>query len=85
MHWGEIVDNVTSYVYLDGDDLVIVFGFSRASHPFPEDLGKVFVARIPPDEFAAALEETADLLNAQFLTPAQERFAEDDPSARDTN
>ena len=66
MHWGPTVDNVTSYVYLDGDDLVIVFGYNRELHPFPEDLGKVFVARIPPDEFAAVLEQAADLLDADF-------------------
>lgn len=65
MHWGETVDNVTSYVYLDGDELVIVFSFWRASHPFPEDLGKIFVARIPQDEFASVLEQSADLLDAE--------------------
>lgn len=66
MGWGEIVDNVSRYAYLD-DDLVIVFAFWRAEHPFPEDLGKVFVARIPPDEFAATLQEAADLLDAEFV------------------
>jgi hypothetical protein len=66
MHWGETVDNVSSYVYLDGDDLVIVFDFWREWHRFPEDLGKVFVARIPPDEFATILEDAADLLDAEF-------------------
>nr|WP_245871036.1 hypothetical protein [Asanoa hainanensis] len=63
LHWGETVDNVTSYVYLDGDDLVIVFSFWRADRPIPEDLGKVFVARIPPDEFVVVLEQAADLLD----------------------
>jgi hypothetical protein len=66
MGWGETVDNVSCYAYLD-DDLVIVFAFWRATHPFPEDLGKVFVARIPPDEFAATLEESADLIDAEFV------------------
>lgn len=66
MHWGETVDNVTSYVYLDGEDLVIVFGFRPLRHPFPEDLGKVFVARIPADEFAGVLEQAADLLDGEF-------------------
>ena len=64
LHWGETVDNVTSYVFMDGDDLMIVFGFWREHHPFPADLGKVFVARIPPDEFADVLEQAADLLDA---------------------
>jgi hypothetical protein len=62
MHWGETVDNVSSYAYLE-DDLVIVFAFWRAAHPFPADLGQVFVARIPPDEFAATLDEAANLLD----------------------
>jgi hypothetical protein len=54
------------YAYLD-DDLVIIFVFWRAEHPFPDDLGKVFVARIPPDEFAATLQEAADLLDADSV------------------
>jgi hypothetical protein len=66
MHWGDTVDNVTSYADLDGDDLVIVFAYRRAGHPFPDDLGKIFVARIPPDEFVVVLEEAADLLDAEF-------------------
>ena len=65
MHWGETVDNVTSYVYADGDDLVIVFGFWRATHPHPDELGKVFVARLAADEFAAILEQAADLLASE--------------------
>lgn len=65
LHWGPTVDNVRSYVYRDGDDLVIVFAYWRAHHPFPEDLGKVFVAGIPADEFAGVLEEAADFLDAE--------------------
>ena len=42
----EIVDNVSCYAYLD-DHLVIAFAFRRADHPFPEDVGKVFVAENP--------------------------------------
>ncbi|WP_343446321.1 hypothetical protein [Micromonospora schwarzwaldensis] len=49
---------------MDGD-LVIVFAFWRPTHPFPEDLGRVFVARIPPDAFATTLEEAADPLDAK--------------------
>ncbi|MEV1317811.1 hypothetical protein AB0J14_17220 [Micromonospora arborensis] len=66
MQWGEIVDNVSTYAYLDRD-LVILFAFWRAGHPFPDDLGKVFVTRIPPDDFAATVEEAADLLDAEFV------------------
>jgi hypothetical protein len=64
MQWGETVDNVSSYAYLDSH-LVIMFAFWRASHPYPEDSGKVFVARIPPEEFVATLLSAADLLDAQ--------------------
>jgi hypothetical protein len=65
MQWSEIVDNVSMYAYLDGD-LVMVFRFWRPTHPYPEDMGKVFVARIPPDEFATTVEEAADVLNAEL-------------------
>ncbi|MFC7247171.1 hypothetical protein ACFQO7_32255 [Catellatospora aurea] len=65
MGWSEILDNVSKYAYLD-DDLVIVFAFWRATHPLPEDLGKVFTARIPPDEFAATAQEAADLLYTEW-------------------
>ncbi|WP_433133729.1 hypothetical protein ACQPWW_16645 [Micromonospora sp. CA-240977] len=62
LQWSEIVDNVTPYAYLD-DDLTIVFAFGRASHLFPDDVGKIFVARIPPDSFAATLDRAVDLLD----------------------
>ncbi|MEU7826221.1 hypothetical protein [Catellatospora sp. NPDC049133] len=65
MVWSEILDNVSKYAYLD-DDLVIVFAFWRATHPSPEDLGKVFTARIPPDEFATTVQEAADLLHTEW-------------------
>jgi hypothetical protein len=64
MHWGETTDNLSSYVYRDGDDLVIVFRYWRAAHPFPEDLGRTFVARVPADEFASVLERAAGELDA---------------------
>jgi hypothetical protein len=67
LHWGETLDNVSSYVYLDGGELVIVFSFTRELHPFPEDRGKVFVARVRPDEFVTVLEEAADLLDAELV------------------
>lgn len=65
IQWSEILDNVSKYAYLD-HDLVIVFGFWRETHPFPEDLGKVFTVRIPPDAFATTVQEAADLLYAEW-------------------
>ncbi|GGO14267.1 hypothetical protein GCM10011576_25130 [Micromonospora parathelypteridis] len=65
MQWGETVDTVSTCAHLD-DVLVIVFAIWRPDHPFPDDLGKVFVARIPPDEFVATVEEAADLLHVEL-------------------
>ncbi|MBB2948888.1 hypothetical protein FB565_008674 [Actinoplanes lutulentus] len=64
LQWTEIVDNVTAFAYRDGD-LVIVFGFWRESHPVPEEVGQVFTTRIRPSEFAAIVEQAADLLAAE--------------------
>jgi hypothetical protein len=63
LQWGETTDNISAYAYLAGD-LVIVFAYWRPEHPLPADRGSVFVARIPPDEFATILEEAADRLDA---------------------
>lgn len=68
LRWGEVVDNVPTYAYLDRHELVIVFSFRRASHPSPEDLGKIFAVRIPPDTFATTVEEANDPLDAEFVT-----------------
>nr|WP_246159312.1 hypothetical protein [Catellatospora sichuanensis] len=65
LSWSEIVDNVSRYAYLD-ENLVIVFAFRRVDHPYPEDAGRVFVARIPPDAFAAIVEQAADLMHVEL-------------------
>ena len=65
MHWGETVDNVSMYAYLDDEYLVLTFSFSRPEHPFPEDRDKVFSVKIRPDEFVATLLSAVDLLGAQ--------------------
>jgi hypothetical protein len=64
MRWGEIVDNVSKYAYLD-DELVVVFEFWRAQHPVRQDRGKVFVARLQPDEFATLVDNAADLMDTE--------------------
>lgn len=61
LRWGETVDNVSAYAFLDGDDLVIGFTFWRETHP---DRGEVFVVRMSADAFAASCEQAADLLDA---------------------
>lgn len=65
LQWGETVDNVSIYAYMEDDHLVIVFAFWRTNHPFPQDLGKTFFTRLSPEEFAATVEEAADLLDAE--------------------
>lgn len=62
MHWGEIVDNVSTYAYLESSRLVIVFGFWRETHPYPDDLGKIFFTKMDPDEFVATVREALDVL-----------------------
>ena len=64
MRWSEILDNVSTYAYLD-DDLVIVFKLRRAGHPIPQDPDKVLVSKIQPDLFATLLQTAADLLTAR--------------------
>ena len=55
--WGETLDNLSKYAYLDsGDELVMLFAFWRV------DPGGVFVARIKADEFTATVREAADWL-----------------------
>ncbi|GIF77528.1 hypothetical protein [Asanoa siamensis] len=64
MRWGETTDNLSPYAYLD-DDLVLMFSFHRPTHPRPEELGKVFEARIAPATFVATVEAAADLLERE--------------------
>ncbi|MEV6929102.1 hypothetical protein AB0M46_32060 [Dactylosporangium sp. NPDC051485] len=59
----EIVDNTTRYAWLDGDRLVVVFAFWRPTHPEPSEIDLPFVAKLGPDDLAAALEAAADYLN----------------------
>ncbi|MCG5446215.1 hypothetical protein NIE79_004783 [Micromonospora sp. NIE79] len=66
LQWGEILDNVSRYAYLDGD-LVLVFSFWRPTHPVPDDLGAIFVATLPPDEFTTTVLAAADLLDAESV------------------
>jgi hypothetical protein len=58
MQWGETVDNLSHHAYLDGD-LVLLFKFWRSAEP-----KRGHVARVLPNEFATALEQTVDLLSA---------------------
>ncbi|SBT67149.1 hypothetical protein GA0070622_4202 [Micromonospora sediminicola] len=64
LRWGETVDNLSSYAYLD-DALVLVFAFWRSDPAGREDRGRVFSATICPDEFTATLDAAVDLLEAK--------------------
>ena len=57
-HWDEILDNVETYTWLD-DLLVVACQIWRPCRT------EVFVARVPPDEFAATIDDAADLLDGR--------------------
>jgi hypothetical protein len=56
-HWDEILDNVETYTWLD-DLLVIACQIRQPFHT------EVFVARVPPDEFVATIDEAVSLLGS---------------------
>ncbi|RQX16697.1 hypothetical protein DDE19_14060 [Micromonospora ureilytica] len=64
--WGETLDTVSRYAYLDGD-LVLVFSFWRPTRPVPDDPGAIVVATLAPDEFATTVLAAADLLDAESV------------------
>ncbi|MET7672438.1 hypothetical protein [Micromonospora luteifusca] len=66
LQWGETLDTVSRYAYLDGD-LVLVFSFWRPTHPIPDDRGTIFVATLPPDEFATTVLAAAELLDVESV------------------
>ncbi|MBV1855922.1 hypothetical protein [Catellatospora tritici] len=66
LRWGETVDNVSCVAYLDGE-LVLVFSFWRPTHPVPADRGRIFVARIDPDDFADTVQHAAYVLEVREL------------------
>lgn len=55
-HWDEILDNVETYAWLDGPLVVAC----RIRQPVRSE---IFVARVPPDEFVATIDEAARLLD----------------------
>jgi hypothetical protein len=61
LHWGPTTDNLSTYAYLDGDVLVLVFAFYRGPH----DPDELFVGRVPADEFVETVEAAARLLEAE--------------------
>lgn len=57
--WGPTTDNLQTFAFRDGDDLVITLQFWREGHllDHPEHVGRIFEVTIEPAEFAGILEE----------------------------
>ena len=55
-HWDEFLDNVETYTWLD-EVLVVA---CQIRQPFRSE---IFVARVPPDEFVATVDEAVHLLD----------------------
>ncbi|MCA2216955.1 hypothetical protein [Jidongwangia harbinensis] len=64
LQWGETVDNVAAFAYRDGD-LVIVFQAWPTKHSVAQDRAEILAVRIPPDDFAAIVEDAAAVLDAE--------------------
>ncbi|MEV8360981.1 hypothetical protein [Streptomyces niveus] len=54
LSWGPTTDNVTAYLFREGDDLTITLQFWREP---PERAAEIFVAEIPAAEFVETLED----------------------------
>ncbi|MFD7030077.1 hypothetical protein ACFWAR_18740 [Streptomyces sp. NPDC059917] len=64
--WGPTTDNVTAFLFHEGDRLVITLEFWREEHLLnhPEDAGEVFVVEVPAEEFVQILDGIAAALGA---------------------
>ncbi|MFF2086816.1 hypothetical protein ACFVVM_23835 [Nocardia sp. NPDC058176] len=64
LHWGPTTDNVQTFVFRDGDHMVITLQFWRAAHllDHPEHVGRVFEVEIESAELADILEGLAAAL-----------------------
>ncbi|MEV0542687.1 hypothetical protein [Nocardia salmonicida] len=58
LRWGPTTDNLQTFVFRDGDQLVFTLQFWREAHllDHPEHVGRVFEVKIEPAEFAGILE-----------------------------
>jgi hypothetical protein len=64
-HWGPTTDNVTAFLFREGDELVLTFQFRREEHlrEHPEHAGAVFVVEIQAAEFADILDALVAILD----------------------
>jgi len=61
--WGPTTDNITAHLFRLGESVIIPFEFWRPAHPFPDELGKIFVSELPEAEFLRVLEEMQEVLD----------------------
>jgi uncharacterized protein (TIGR02996 family) len=62
LHCGPTTDNITSYLFGDGDDAIFTFAFWRSEHPRPHELGQVFVVRLPARVLEGQIRELLEVL-----------------------
>lgn len=68
LRWGPTTDNVVTYLFRDGERLVITAEFWRDEHlqRHPEHAGAVFAAEIPAEELATVLQDAAAALGQRW-------------------
>ncbi|MCX5746737.1 MAG: TIGR02996 domain-containing protein [Proteobacteria bacterium] len=59
---GPTTDNLSCFLFLDGEDAIVTFAFWRQTHPRPHELGQVFAIRLPGDELRARLQQLVRIL-----------------------
>jgi len=57
LNWGPTTDNVSSHIFRRRADVVLTFSFWRESHPYPNELGMVFVTEMPERDLLQILHE----------------------------
>jgi len=64
MDWGPTTDNVLSFIFSRGTDMLITFEFLRETHPRSEEIGKVFVAEMPERQLLRCLHQAVSVLRS---------------------
>jgi uncharacterized protein (TIGR02996 family) len=60
---GPTTDNLSSYLFGAGEDVILTFAFWRLEHPRPHELGQVFVVRMPERELSDRLRQVIEILD----------------------
>lgn len=64
LNWGPTTDNVLALLFRCGLDAVLTFEFWRETHPRPDEIGQVYVARLPERELLLSLHQAACVLRS---------------------